>query len=426
MLGDRYDNPLTTMSERARTLYVEGVDHILAATHGALEALEGAVAADPGFAAAHVGLSRARMYAGDMVGARAAIAKARDLAGGVTPREAAQITIFELLLQGRAPEAREAVFTHVEQHPRDVLVAQICTNIFGLIGLSGEPGRESLQLAYTSRLMDQFGVYDWCLLSVHGQALCEVGQLDAAMTAMERSLVLNNANANASHFKAHTLYEQGDAATGRAYLADWMEGYDRRAILHGHLSWHRALWALEQGDAPELWSIYDAAIAPEASTLLPLNVLTDAAALLYRAEIAGVDVAPARWRCLSDYAAQFFPNPGMSFADMHSALSHAMAGQGARLARLAEAERGFAADLVRPVAKAWGLIARQDWDAALAELTPVMADHARLGGSRAQRDLLELTWVNLLLKSDRTEEARRSIAARRPVFAGHAPVAGMA
>jgi hypothetical protein len=116
----------------------------------------------------------------------------------------------------------------------------------------------------------------------------------------------------------------------------------------------------------------------------------------------------------------------MSFADMHAALSHAMAGEGARLARLAEAQTGFAADLVRPVARAWGCIARQDWDGGLADLAPVMADHARLGGSRAQRDLLELTWLNLLLKSGRTDEARRRILTRRPVLGVSAPVAGHA
>jgi Tfp pilus assembly protein PilF len=426
MLLDRYANALSTSSSAARDAYVAGVDHILAATHGAVDAFETAVAADPDFALGHAGLARACMYAGDMPGAKAAIDRAEALTERGTEREAAHVGIFALLLQGRAAEARQAVFAHGVAHPRDVLIAQVCTNIFGLIGLSGEPGRESLQLAYTTRLLDQFGTDDWWLLSVHGQALCEVGRLDEAMAAMERALALNNANANASHFKAHTLYERGDSATGRAYLADWIAGYDRRALLHGHLSWHRALWALEQGDAAELWAIYGTAIAPEVSESLPVNVLTDAAALLYRAEIAGVMVDPAHWRCLSDYAARFFPNPGMSFADIHSALSHAMAGEGDRLARVVEAETGFAAELVRPVARAWGLIARQDWESALDALTPVMADHARLGGSRAQRDLLELTWVNLLMKSGRTGEAHRSIAIRRPVFAGHAPVAGFA
>jgi hypothetical protein len=116
----------------------------------------------------------------------------------------------------------------------------------------------------------------------------------------------------------------------------------------------------------------------------------------------------------------------MSFADMHAALAYAMAGDGDRLAVLADTQSGFAADLVRPVARSWAAIARQDWPEALNLLAPVMADHARLGGSRAQRDLLELTYVNLLLKTGAAQEARRAMVTRRPVFGSAAPVAGFA
>ena len=425
MLADRYGLTLTTNSPDARDAYVLGIDHVLAATFGASDAFAAAVAADPGFALGHVGLARARMYDGDMLGAKEAIASARACASGLTGREASHLAIFELLLQGRTTEARNAVQEHSAQHPQDVLVSQVCTNIFGLIGMSGEPGRESTQLAYTTKLFDALGE-DWWVMSVHGQALCEVGQLDEAMSMMDRSLALNNANANASHFKAHTLYEQGSGAAGRAYLADWISNYDTRSLLHGHLSWHRALWALEQEDEEEVWAIYDGAIAPAASHSLPINVLTDAAALLYRSEIAGFTVAPERWHDLSAYASQYFPNPGMSFADIHSALAHAMAGDGERLAVLTETQSGFAADLVRPVAQTWGAIARQDWTGALQHLTPVMAEHARLGGSRAQRDLLELTYLNLLLRSGHAPEAHRTAIARRPIFSQNAPVAGFA
>lgn len=422
---DRYGLTLTTGLQEARDAYVTGIDHILAATFGASDAFSAAVAADPGFALGYVGLARARMYDGDMSGAQEVIATARSRASGLTGREKSHLAVFDLLLQGRASEARHAVQEHTANHPRDVLVAQICTNIFGLIGMSGEPGRESTQLAYTTKLFDALGE-DWWTMSVHGQALCEVGRLDEAMSLMDRSLALNNANANASHFKAHTLYEQGFGEAGRAYLTDWISDYDTRSLLHGHLSWHRALWALEQGDEADLWAIYDGAIAPSVSYSLPINVLTDAAALLYRSEIAGFKVAPERWRDLSDYASRFFPNPGMSFADIHSALAHAMAGDGQRLAILTETQSGFAADLVRPVAQAWGKIAKQEWTAALQQLTPVMADHARLGGSRAQRDLLELTYLNLLLKSGHAPEAHRTATARRPIFSQTAPIADFA
>ena len=102
-----------------------------------------------------------------------------------------------------------------------------------------------------------------------------------------------------------------------------------------------------------------------------------------------------------------------------------MAGEGERLAHIIETAKGFAGDLVKPVAKAWGAIAREDWETALQELVPVMATHERFGGSRAQRDLLELAMVNVLLKLGKTDEAKRSLSTRRPTLAPTPPIAAL-
>ena len=55
-----------------------------------------------------------------------------------------------------------------------------------------------------------------------------------------------------------------------------------------------------------------------------------------------------------------------------------------------------------------------------------MADHARLGGSRAQRDLLELSLLGALLKLGRDDEAKHLLALRRPVLAGTGSIHGLA
>lgn len=70
MVTDHYGLPLTTHLAAARDAYVTGVDHILAATYGASDAFSAAVALDPDFTLAHVGLARARMYDGDMPAAQ--------------------------------------------------------------------------------------------------------------------------------------------------------------------------------------------------------------------------------------------------------------------------------------------------------------------------------------------------------------------
>ncbi|MEO1550844.1 MAG: tetratricopeptide repeat protein [Pseudomonadota bacterium] len=422
-LSDRYDNILSTDSEPAADAYGRGLDLFLEGRHGALAAFEEAVAADGAFALGEAALARAAMMDGDMPRAKQAISRAKALSTGATARERSQIEILDVLLSGQSAEARERVQIHVRAYPRDAMCAQLCTNVFGLIGFSGEVGREAELLAFTSALLPHYGE-DWWMMSMHALSLCETGQIAASLSLMERSLALNPRNAQAAHFKAHAQYEAGETEAGRAYLGGWIESYDRRSILHGHLSWHLALWALEQGDETGLWEAVDTAIQPGHSDSLPINVLTDTAAILFRAELAGQKVAPARWKALSAYASQWFPNSGQSFADLHAALAHAMAGEGAALARLAEGAQGFAGDLVRPAARAWKAMSQGAWAEALEALTPVMSATERVGGSRAQRDLLELSYAQCLLRTGERASAQRWLATRRPVLAAAPPLAG--
>ncbi|MEL6451972.1 MAG: tetratricopeptide repeat protein [Pseudomonadota bacterium] len=421
---DRHGNALTTASDQARDHYVRGVDLFLGGHYAAAEAFADATAADPTFALGHAGHARALMMQGQMPQAKAALAAAQAQAAACDSRERDHIAALARLLGGDAPGARAAVRAHVRDHPRDALVAQMCTNVFGLIGFSGAVGREAALLAYTEALLPHYGE-DWWMMSMHALSLCETGQMAASERLMEAALALNPRNANGAHFKAHAQYEVGETAAGRAYLQDWMAGYDPRSVLHGHLSWHLALWALHSGDVDGLWDAVDAQVGPDGAQGLPINVLTDTVAIMYRAEMAGVPVSPARWARMSDYAAQYFPKTGQSFADIHAALAHAMAGQGDRLAQIADGADGFAGDLARPVARAFGLMARGAWAAAVAEMAPVLVATERLGGSRAQRDLLELAYVNALMKAGQVDEARRSLIARRPVLAAAPPVQGL-
>jgi tetratricopeptide (TPR) repeat protein len=421
-LKDHYDNALSTSSQAACTAYDAGLAAFLSGNYGAVEHFEAAVEAAPGFALGHAALARARMMGGDIPGAKAAISTAQTLTDGLSDRELAHVNAFSLILAGKADACREAVKAHVREYPRDALAAQLCTNVFGLIGFSGKVGREAELLAYTGALLPHYGE-DWWMMSMHALSLCETGQTDASISLMEQALAIEPRNAQGSHFKAHAQYEAGETAAGRRYLEDWMQGYDNRSLLHGHLSWHQALWALSEGDAEAMWRVVDGNVAPGDTHSLPINVLTDTAAIYYRAELAGMEVSPDRWAALSDYAARFFPETGQSFADLHAALSHAMAGEGERLAHIAETAKGFAGDLVRPLARAFGAIARENWAKALDEMTPALAESERLGGSRAQRDLIELTAVNLLLRLERPEEARRMLSLRRPELAKAPPLA---
>jgi hypothetical protein len=187
--------------------------------------------------------------------------------------------------------------------------------------------------------------------------------------------------------------------------------------MHGHLSWHTALWALYAGDIEAMWARVDAAVVPDKALGGPaLSTLVDTASILHRAELRGVTVAPDRWAAISTFAAQAFPKTGNAFVDVHAAVAHAMAGNAAELERIIAHPAGPAADLVPDVARGYRAIAAGHWADAVPCLTRAMSDTARIGGSRAQRDLIEHSLLAALMRSGHAEEAEHLVQLRRPVL----------
>ena len=424
MLQDRYGLTLSTTSASARDAYAEGLDLFLGANTGAEQAFARAALEDPSFALAHAGRARALQLRGRGREAAEAMAEARDGADGCSEREAGHLNALGLLIDGDGPGAYAAILAHLGDWPRDAMIAQPCCGVFGLIGFSGRAGREAEQLAFTDRLAPHYGD-DWWFLAQHGFSQVEAGQVAEAEGLLERALAGNPRNANAAHIRAHVHYEAGEREAGLERLDAWRRDYDREAQLSCHIAWHVAIWRSEAGDMEEAWRVFEADVAPGGAWGPPINVLTDSAAFVLRAGLAGGAVPEGVWERLSDYASEFFPNPGIAFADMHAALAHAMAGRGDPLARIAEAAAGPAGDMVSGLAEALGAYARTDWEEAIALLAPWMATHERVGGSRAQRDLLEFALLGALLRSGRTQEARRLLILRRPVHSPAPPLADL-
>jgi hypothetical protein len=424
MLEDHYGNPLSTNLQAARDAYVEGVDYLLAASHKTEDAFRRAIVADSSFALAHAALARTMQIQARSEDAVAAMASAQRLTAGISVRERSHIAAYEFLIHGNGPAAYSAIVDHLEDYPRDVLMVEPCTSVFGLIGLSGQPGREAQMLAFMHRLAPHYGD-DWWFNAFHAFAQVETGQIAASIETIERSFAGNRRNANAAHIRSHIYYENGEADAGFAFLDDWRKDYDRRAPMHCHLSWHVALWALERGEDDRAWQVVENDVRPSRSKSPPLNVMTDTASFLLRAELAGGQRRLDLWHEVSTYASKCFPNTGMPFIDVHAALAYAMAGCTDALDRIIAEAKGPACDLVPDISNAFRAFTREDWSEVIELLVPVMSKHERIGGSRAQRDLIEFTLLNALLKTDRAGEARHLLSMRRPAKVRAQPVQGL-
>lgn len=427
MLQDRYGNPLTTSSWAARDAYVAGMDRLLSGDAGIAAAFEQAVTADEGFALAHVALARTQQVQGRASEIRVPLERALALAGGATAREQSHIAIFAQILTGRGGAAVPAILEHLATWPRDAMVLAPITGVFGLIGFSGRAGREAEQLAVLEPFAAAYGD-DWWFRMVLAFAEIELHEYDRGLANIEASLRAFGRNAHAAHIRAHLFYELGEREAGLAYLDDWSRDYSPEGQLHCHISWHRALWSLETERRERAWEIYRTCLKPDAAWGPPLNVLTDCASFLIRADMAGETIDSALWNEMAAFAAAWFPNSGIAFADMHSALAFAMAGKLDALQRIIDAPQGPAADILVPIARGFAAFARADWPGVVDAIRPVLATHERVGGSRAQRDLLEYAVTCALLREGRRDEAWRLISSRRPAngncgfpLAGHRP-----
>lgn len=386
-LTDDRGLPLSTASPQARDAYVEGVRRLLCALPGIETALQDAIEADPSLALAHVALARTHQVHARGAQARACLAAALDCLDRANERERSHVRALEPVLLGDAATALKRIREHLAQWPRDAMVMAPTAGVFGLFGFSGLAAREQALIEFLDPFAPDCGD-DWWFQYAHAFAQCEVGQLDAARANVERALAAQPRSANAAHIATHVRYECGEHAEALQWLHAWHQDYDRAGFMHGHLGWHLALSALELGQLDRAWAFYDEHAGLGAAWGPPLNLLTDSASFLMRAELLGGTPQPERWQALARYTDQTFPQTGVAFADAHAAIVYAMAGEAQGLARIRDEARGPAADVVSAIARGFGALARGQHAVALSELEPLMASHERIGGSRAQRDLV--------------------------------------
>jgi hypothetical protein len=76
------------------------------------------------------------------------------------------------------------------------------------------------------------------------------------------------------------------------------------------------------------------------------------------------------------------------------------------------------------LARAFVAFERRDFSGAIEALALLAGENERIGGSRAQHDLIEFTLLKAYLGARRLEEAKRLLSGRRPGASG-VPVAGI-
>lgn len=394
MHADRFGQPMTTASARAAALYDDAVDCLFALQPGSDTHIDEALALDPDFALAHCVKARSLLMAGDAVEGRRFAIRGRDLAVPLPRRERSHADIVCRVVHGESAAALPMVREHAAAYPRDAVPLSFALGVYGLLGFGGYRDFHAQQVELLESVAPAWGE-DWWFLASWGWAYVEAGRAEVGIPMLDRALELKPDNANAVHGRVHGCYEQGAVAEGEAFIDAWLPSYSRDGVLHGHLAWHQALFALQRGDAERARCIYRDAVRPAASAALPMFTLIDCASLLLRGILYGHPLGDEEQRELAAFVEARFPKPGIPFVNVHLAMAHACVDDRDALAdlergvgALIEEDRQASGPVVAEVCAAIAAYAAGRYHLAARLLAVAMPDFERLGGSHAQRDVL--------------------------------------
>lgn len=394
-MHDAFGNPVTVTSAAAQTAYDRAVDLHLHAWPGVAQALQAALALAPGFALAHAALALWHGTWGRGAAARESLAQARSHTAGTTPREGSQLSIVAAIVEGRAADALQQVLEHTRLYPTDALAASTAMGAYGLLAFSGRADHNEARYDLLEGLAGHFPEELPWLLSNRGWARIELGRVDEGLAMAQRAIAIRPQNGHNAHIVMHGLHEGGDAHGVLDFAAAWLPGYDDSALLWGHLQWHAALAELALGSE-------DAAVArllgPIVSYLgrgTPFMGLADIASLLWRLGLRRLPALP--WAEAHAHAGAHFPNGSNVFGELHLAMIAAARRDAGSLTAVQErlravAQRGHAG---APVALDWAAalqaLVKGDVGAAQVALATCQRSLARLGGSHAQRGVVDET-----------------------------------
>src|SRR6478735_3374802 len=401
---DPYGLTLTT-SRKAASAYNQALARLLRLQDGVEQGLESAVALDPGFAQAHTALAMLGHEWGAVGSWRQALQAAHAAAADrhLDDREVSFLDAVTTRLRSDEATGAAALLRHVRLFPRDALAVSVAVPTVAFGGLTS--GRQ------TADLVEGLG-------RTYGDDWWYAGQLAFVRQDQERwteaeelaayALSVEPASGHAVHARAHVFYETGEHVIGLGWLDEWIRTCGREANHRSHFSWHAALHELMQGDVDAVQRRYARELAPPLVT--GSRALVDSGALLWRCHVTDSwsGELPSEAVCGSAPDGWLI-SPPTPFAALHAALSLAAEGDEIGLAALrttslAHADPVFR-EVVAPVCRALQAMVERDFALAAAQLEVILPRAGVLGGSVAQRDVLEDTLVHALLQSGQSDRA---------------------
>jgi len=398
--------PLQTANAAAAAAFERGVRGYATWRRDAIQHLDAATAADPGFALPLITkgwilqMARSAAYHGKI---QALLNEAAPLLRDA--RERALHAGLAHALAGRGVEAASILEAWLAGAPTDLLAHRLVQ--FELFW----NGR-----AHWMRDIAERAAPAWhdatpdlaCFLAVRAFSSEEAGDYGLAETCGRRSVELDPTDCWGAHAIAHVLVMQGRVEEGAAWLEGLSHHWAEANQMGHHLWWHLCLFLFERGEHARILDLLATQVRNPESPLVKAMPdatidLQNVASLLLRLELRGVDVG-ARWETIADICAGRVADMANPFASAHDVMVLAATGRFERCRELianmrAVAEGGGTLALAHRaagIATAEAMLAHRLGEHArvIDLLTPVRHDLPLIGGSHAQRDVFYQVMVD--------------------------------
>jgi tetratricopeptide (TPR) repeat protein len=404
MIEDAQGQAVSGATVEAAAVYDRAVRAFNSGYGDALGLLDTACEASPEFAMAHMTKGWMFALANDpgLVGkAHAVVGKVEGLE--LNDREKGHLTALRQTVAGARIAAVALLDRHLMHYPFDLVAHQAAMLLDGYLGrFRWVRDRSARALPRWSTDMPSYGT----MLAFHGFGCEEAGDYARAEDESRAAAELEPHSFWPHHTVSHVMEMTGRPDDGLEWM-DTREPYwaSPDNITRVHIWWHKSLFHLELGQYDAALAMYD---GPILETLRPLGLnLCNTSALLWRLDTLGHDVSE-RWRDLVTRWEGHADGRCLLFVDIHAAMAELRSGQES----LAERRLGWmrataasdveAASLYRdvgiPLVEGLTAFHRGAYEQSVALLQPVRFDLWRIGGSHAQRDIVDWTLTEAALR----------------------------
>ena len=392
---DRWGAPVRAGSADAVALLDQAVEDLAALAGDPVADAEAAVAADDSLVLGHIYRAYLALYGTTPEGVATAAEIVKKLDAAVLgEREAHHLRAARSWADGDWEATARSLERALLCHPRDLLALKVAQDLYFFLGNRLELRDVAARvLPAWPRSRPGWGYVQ----GMYAFGLEENAAYRQAESRARAALDHNPRDVWSVHALAHVFEMEGSQRDGVEFLTksagDWSGSFF--AI---HNWWHRTLYHLELGEIDEALALYDSPIRAGRSTEW-LDVV-DAAALLWRLSLFGVDVTDRAAQLAADID-DLVGDPVYIFNDWHAVMAFGLAGDQARVERVILANRHLTAPTNRMAAEragldlleAFGAFAAGRPDRAIDLLIDIRPRANAVGGSHAQRDVIDLTLI---------------------------------